>query len=147
MRVIYFVLLVCFAACSGNEHQKKRGNCSLVTDHRQMYWDTVQTEAGTIVLMNDVIRDTITIDFIVEIKDANTNAPIESVSVEIVNKISQKTDSSGKAHFKNFHNDDGKFNIKLNHSDYACIEIDSLSFKSGQVKWFEVYLRKQLISQ
>jgi len=143
MRIIYFILFVSFLACTSNEQLQKRGNCSLVTAHNKMYWDTVQTEAGTIVLMNDVIRDTITIDFIVELKDAETNAPIKNAFVEIMNKGSQKTDSLGTAHFKDFYTGDGKFNIKLNHPDYACIEIDSLSFKSGQVKWFEVYLRKR----
>lgn len=139
MKFLLFITSLLLTACIFEDGYME-GECFKLEARQGMYWDTVKTGAGTIILINDVVRDTVSLDFIAELKDIDTRKPISHATVSIDTMMQASSNAEGLAELRNFAAHKQSVNISIRAEGYECLSIKNMPFESGQVKWFEFLL-------
>ena len=87
------------------------------------------------------IHDTLATDLFLVIKDLETDQPLKEAEVTLNYSIFKSTDSTGRINF-NYFGTGGVYTLIISCKKYHCLEITDLHFKSGEMRWLEIKLKK-----
>ena len=139
-RKVYYIILFLFILCF--KVQSQNCPCFLFDASTIDQSKEIKTNFHSLKQTQKIIHDTLATDLFLVIKDFETDQPLIGAQIFLGgSKINKVTDSAGHANFIAF-GTGGNYQILISYTNYHCLEIDNIGFKSGEGRWLEIKLKK-----